>query len=139
MGYESKIILGTTSDREHLPGEGRYVRTIAMIDLSRTGDGPVSAVLRDAIAAARETVEPFYVYVDDGDKGVSEDPYGDPLAEVDAIELLEALQADDPTYRRFVLARHLLTGWMATHPSFVEPAALGSDWYERPVVIHYGH
>lgn len=139
MGYESKIILGLTSDKEHLPGEGRYVRTVAMVDLSKTGDGPVFTLLREAVRVARETNEPFYVYVDDADKGASEDPYGDPVAEVDAAELLAALEADDPTYRRFALARHMVAGWIAAQPAYLEPAAPGTEWYERPVVLHYGH
>jgi len=124
MGYESKLYLCDGSDLHPKSGNGKtWAQVIAIVDLCVCGRESETAEL---IQASHESK--WFVYSDDGDTPILEDPYGDPLKAVDADLLIEAMDRDNRKeyYRRFELALAMLK-------------VCRERFGERFIVLHFGH
>lgn len=157
MGYESKIYLALPStwasdvhvhdqDNRWTPEvTGRKAlscQIVAMVDLSKAGDGPVSTVIRQGIDAEKDRLAtqtedgalvPGYGLYISGDEFADRDPYDDPVSPLNLDALIDALDVEYAlsAYRRFGLARQVLRAWRDLLGDFGGP--------EHTVVLHYGH
>ena len=126
MGYESKLFVVEKSTMcelvsEDFPAPMYWGEVIAMFDLCKLPD-LVSRKLRNYPNTN------CYIYADDGNTRITEDCYGDPLAEIpvpDAIRILEEA-AEQSYYRRYAPCIQLLKGFNL------------KQW-DKLVVLHYGH
>lgn len=94
MGYETKIYISRVED------DG-YCSQIAMVDLSKCGQGKFATLVKESTPATPE----YFLLFGDDDK-VDKDMYDSPLSCMSATDALFALRQDnerDP-YRRFNIA-----------------------------------
>lgn len=126
MGYESKLYIVEKSPscaivRKDFPDPMYWGEVIAVFDLCKLPDS-VSRKLRNYPNTN------CYIYADDGNTRITEDCYGDPLAEIpvpDAIQILKEGASHD-NYRRYAPCIQLLEGFDL------------KQW-RGLVVLHYGH
>lgn len=126
MGYESKLYVVEKSTMCELvsndfPAPMYWGEVIAVFDFYK-----LPSFVRDKFRNYPNTN--CYIYADDGNTRITEDCYGDPLAEIpvpDAIRILEEAAARNG-YRRYAPCIQLLKGFDL------------KQWKDL-VVLHYGH
>lgn len=106
MGYESKLYFVRTSPHAlHGEHEHRYAEKIVEINMCKVGGMP----------SCFKRPTNWFIFADDGNTEILEDKYEQPLYECEIEDLYQwlvnTMDADQSTYRRFPLLLSILEGF----------------------------
>lgn len=141
MGYESMLVVveapmrGDDVNPWQLHDGAAYCRFLAAFELGKMGDEPAfSSLINESINAEKKRIgtegwRHSFFEIDNGDKEVTTDKYGDPVSPVDMARLIDVFRYQEETCPRGRLALAALELLRAEEV----------HWTRGVVVLHYGH
>lgn len=127
MGYESRIYIVRKGRSVDPDIHKRFSEVLAVFNL-----GKVSPELEDWYRCWRET--DCYIYADDDNTEILEDCYGDPLREIDMMDLKRELRNE---MRRYYYCRNDSVEMLACYVLPMLISKYGTK-HDRIVCLHYG-